>query len=480
MSNKYINNYIFVSVNTVASLILPIISFPYVSRVLGVESIGLVSFVTSYGYYFMHFASFGINSYAIREVSRLRDNFERLNIVTKEIYSLNVLFSFLSGFFYLTGVFVVPKFREHWFLFFIYSLTVFTNFLVLEWLFQAFDDFQFATIRGIIIRLASIIAVFIFVKDSSDYTLYMLILTISEMGSRFSNLYYARKKYVKLQFKKRFLNFRSHIKQLSILFVFRLVNGISANLDKLMIGFMLVYSDVGIYSVGIKFILLIVPLVENIGIVLFPKINISMGANTMEYKKILELNYNYILLLGIPMAIGLFLLLPKLIILFSGVDFLDSILVSRIMCIVIVLCPLGDLLGSKILLVYKKDTWLLVASIIVAMSNIILNFLFIPLWGVLGATIASVLSYVVAVIVRFILSRRLIKFSFFSLKLLKYSFFTIPFVILYIFCNELINSNTIYFLLFICIAISIYLFELFISRDKEFMLIFNKILKKGN
>lgn len=133
MSNKYINNYIFVSVNTVASLILPIISFPYVSRVLGVESIGLVSFVTSYGYYFMHFASFGINSYAIREVSRLRDNFERLNIVTKEIYSLNVLFSFLSGFFYLTGVFVVPKFREHWFLFFIYSLTVFTNCLVLEW-----------------------------------------------------------------------------------------------------------------------------------------------------------------------------------------------------------------------------------------------------------------------------------------------------------------------------------------------------------
>lgn len=480
MSNKYINNYILTTINTVASLILPIITFPYISRVIGAEYLGIINFATSYGYYFIHLASFGISSYAIREVSRVRDNHERLEKVSNEIYNLNIFFSILSGMLYIVGVFVIPKFRENAFIFYLYSLTIFTNFLNLEWLFQAFDDYKFSTIRSLCIRILSIIAVFIFVRERSDYHIYMLIITISDMGARFSNLYYAKKRYVKFVLRKKYLNFAEHIKSLFTLFIFRLINGISSNLDKIMIGFMLVYSEVGIYSAGIKFVLLVIPLIENIGIVLFPKINISANSSIEEYKRNVKFNYNIILMLSIPMAVGLFLVSPMVIKLFAGPEFIEAVTVSRIMSFIIILCPIGDLLGSKILLVYNKDSWLLICSSIVAVSNVVLNVVLIPLWGINGATLASLLSYAVAVFCRYCFTQKILKFNLFSLSFLKYTLCTIPFIVIYIVFSQQINNYFIWTLTFIFVAIIVYILELILLKDKEFSLVINRFIKKGD
>ena len=79
-------------------LVLPIITFPYISRVLGPDKIGIVNFVQSYGYYFMHIASFGITSYAVREIARVRDDKEKVNQLSNEIYNINILFSLLIFF----------------------------------------------------------------------------------------------------------------------------------------------------------------------------------------------------------------------------------------------------------------------------------------------------------------------------------------------------------------------------------------------
>ena len=141
----------------------------------------------------------------------------------------------------------------------------------------------------------------------------------------------------------------------------------------MMIGFMMIYASVGLYSTGVKFVLMLQPVVETIGVVLFPKINISANSSAEEYRKNLKLNYDLILLLGIPMAAGLFLVSGRLVPLFAGEEYMDSITVSRIMSFMIIAGPIADLLGSKIILVHKKDKWLLYCSIITAAANIILN-----------------------------------------------------------------------------------------------------------
>lgn len=475
MANLYIKNYILNILNIGLGLLFPIITFPYVSRVLGADYLGLINFVQSYGYYFMHFASFGVSSYAIRELSKVRSDFAKATLVANEIFNINLFFSIISGVIYLIGVIFVPKFRIEFFAFLIYSVTIFTNFLSLEWILQTYDDYRFSTIRNIIIRVCSLIAVFVFVKAADDFIVYMIISTISEVGARFSNIIYCKKQYFELCVKKKFLNFKEHIKGLSTLFVFRFVNGISANLDKLMIGFYLTYYDVGIYSAGIKFVLLVVPLIESVGIVLFPRISELVEKSPKQYMQLINMNYNIIIMCAIPMAVGLYLISDKLIVWFAGESYVQSIVVTKLMSIVICLCPIGDLLGSKILLVHRKDSDLLKCSILVAISNMVLNAVLIPLHGIEGATIATVTSYFVAIISRLYYSRKIVEFSILNFNVLKYVLFTIPFAVIYHLLEEKIYNDTIYMFIFIFICMLIYVLEIIITKDDTGYLILKKI-----
>lgn len=479
MPSKYIKNYILSVTNNVIGLIIPIITFPYISRTLGPDRIGVINFVKSYAYYFMHIASFGIMSYAVREISRVREDKEKVEKIGNEIFNINFLFSFASGFLYLIIAFIVTKFRENFLLYLLFSSTIFTNFLILDWLFQAYDDYAFTTLRSIVIRVLSLISIFIFIRQESDYTIYMIIISIAEMGNRFSSLYYAKKKFIKLKLSPVFLNFKDHIKSLFTLFSYRIVNGISSNLDKLMLGFFIAYTDVGIYSTGVKFILLVIPAIETVGVVLFPKITISAKDNNEKYLENLNLNYKIILLLGIPMSIGMFLVSPELMLLFAGKQFTGSIIVSRIMSIIILLCPIGDLLGSKTLLIHNKERWLLISSTIVAISNIVFNFIGIPLFGIVGACVASALCYLIAVVCRYIFTKKIIKFTLFIPELLLYILYTIPFVILYILLKQYIEASVLVLFAFIIACVLIYFLELIIFKDKTAKLILSKFLMRN-
>ena len=476
--NKYVKNFVLSASNTIMMLIFPIITFPYVCRILGTNNLGIINFAQSYGYYFIHIANFGIASYAIREVSKVRDDKAKVEVVANEIFNLNFLFSLVSTFLYFCGVFFFDRFRENFIVFSIYSVVILTNFLSLDWLLQSFDDYLFSTIRNVIIRLLSLVAVFLFIKKPDDYQIYMAILCVSEMGTKISALMYCRKSYARLKIKRRFLNFKLHFKPMFTLFTFRLVNGISSNLDKIMIGFVMIYSSVGVYSAGVKFILMVQPIVETVGIVLFPKINISANSSKEEYLKNLRINYDLILLMGIPMSIGMFLVSGRLIPLFSGDEFIDAIPVSRIMSAMILLGPIGDMLGSKTILVFKKDRWLLISSAITAISNIFFNLVCIPIWGINGAAIASIISVVASVVSRYFFTRKLIKIRLFTKNLLKYFIFCIPFIVLYYIFRNMIDNNSVVMFVFIAVCCLIYATELLISKDYLAKMVISKFIKK--
>ena len=460
------------------SLIFPLLTFPYVSRILGPTNLGIINFAQSYGYYFTHIASFGISSYAIREVSKVRDDKEKVDKLSNELFNLNLFFSVISTILYFCGVFLVEKYRENFTIFALYSIVIFTNFLSLEWLLQSYDDYFFSTIRNLVIRIISIVAVFVFIHRQEDYFLYMLISCIAEMGTKISTLIYCRDNYAGLKIRTGFLNFKEHFKPMFTLFSFRLVNGISSNLDKLMIGFIMLYSDVGVYSAGVKIILMIQPIVETVGIVLFPKINISSDSQ-YEYKRNLNINYNLILVMGIPMSVGLFLISPRIVLLASGEQYYGAISVSRIMSMIILFGPIADMLGSKTLLVYKKDKQFLLCSAIVAISNFVLNAILIPSFGINGAATASMVCCMITVLLRYYFSRKIIDLKFINLSFIKYILFTIPFMIVYwLFRVKIDNYNTWMFG-FVGLCILIYISELIISKDEHIGMLMDLVFNKG-
>ena len=136
------------------------------------------------------------------------------------------------------------------------------------------------------------------------------------------------------------------------------------------------------------------------------------------------------------------------------------------MSVIILLCPIGDLLGSKTLLIYNKDRWLLICSIIVAISNIVFNFIGIPLFGIIGACGASVLCYLIAVIARYIFTKRIIKFSLFIPELFIYTLYTFPFIIIYVIFKKYITGSIIILFAYIILCILLYFLELIIFKDK--------------
>ena len=475
--NKYFKNYLLYTINIVMMFLFPIVTFPYVSRVLGPSKLGVINFAQSYGYYFNHIASFGISSYAIREVSRVRDKKDIVERVACEIFNLNFFFSCASFLLYILGMIIVKNFRDNYIVFLLYSLVIFTNFLTLDWLLQSYDDYFFSTVRNFLIRLFALILVFVLVKKEDDYILYMLISCMSEMGTKISTLIHCRRRYVKLRLRIGFLNFRTHIKSMFTLFAFRLVNGISANLDKLMIGFMMLYTDVGVYSAGIKFVMMIWPVVETAGVVLFPKINISADRSQEEYKKLLKVNYNLILVIGIPMAVGMILVSNRLIPMFAGDNYRGAISISRIMSLLIVIGPIADLLGSKVLLVFNKDRWLLRSSALVAITNIILNTIMIPMFGINGAAMASVISYMVAVLSRLYYARKLVDINLINKELTKYLLCTLPFLLIYLLNRNLIDTSNFAMFAFVAICCVLYTLELIITKDQLVYVFREKVFK---
>lgn len=470
-NNIYFKNFILKTIDTVVALLVPIIVFPYVARVIGAEKLGIIDFAQSYGYYFIHIANFGLNSYALRELSKVRDNHDKAEKIGSELFSINVIFSLISGLVFIISSLFIPKFNGHFIIFAIYSLIIFTDFLQIDWVLQSFDDYLFSTIRSFILRLISTILIFALIKDSNDFYLYMIITTISEMGSRIININYVRIKYISLKFSLLKTNIKTHFIPLFNLFSFRLINGLWSKLDKLMIGFIMTYKDVSLYSTGIKFILIIAGIIEIVGTVLFPKINNLANNSVHKYKEVLELNYNLILLLGIPMCIGFFIVAPYVIYLFGGEEYLESIIVARLMSIVIILCPIGDLFGSKTLLVKNKDKQLLITSVVVSLTNIVLNSVLIRPYGINGAAVASVVSYLVAIIMRIYFSNKFIKIPILNKNVIKYCLFCIPFILIYMPIKKIINDNIYIVFIYIFVCTIIYLLELVLTNDFSIKLV---------
>ena len=459
-------------------LVFPIITFPYISRVLGPSNLGCIYFAQSYGYYFVNIANFGITSYAVREVSRVRHDKEKVEKISNEIFNINFFFSIISTLLYFGGVLLVPNFRENALIFAIYSVVILTDFLSLDWLLQSYDDYLFSTVRNLIIRSIAVFCVYFFIRRPEDFVIYMIIISLTEVGIRLPTIFYAKRKYTILKIRDRFMNFKEHIRSMFTLFSFRLVRGIFTDMDKIMIGFMMIYESVGLYTTGVKFVVMIQPVVETVGVVLFPKINISANTSEEEYKRNLKLNYDIILLMGIPMAVGLFLVSGCLIPLFAGENYTASVTVSRVMSLMILIGPIGDLLGSKVLLIYKKDKWLLYSSIFTAGVSVLLNFIFIPVWGINGAAFASVMGVAASVVSRYVLGRKLIKFNLFTKSLLKYSLFVLPFVLLYVLFREQIDNSVIWMFSFVAVCIVLYVAELLISKDEIARLMIEKTFKR--
>ena len=171
-------NVLYSSILTAANYIFPLITYPYVSRVLGVDNIGLCNFVDGIINYFLLFATMGIGIIGIREISSSKNDHSKLNKTFSSLFLLNTISTSIVLAFLIASIFVVPQLNEHKDLMFIGVLKLVFNYLLIEWFYKGLEDFKYITNRTIVVKCMYVVAVFLFVRNKDDYAVYYFIMTM--------------------------------------------------------------------------------------------------------------------------------------------------------------------------------------------------------------------------------------------------------------------------------------------------------------
>ena len=398
MSKSLKLNAFFNVVRNVLRLIFPLITFPYVSRVLMPEGIGKVNFANSIVMYFYTIASLGIGSYGIREAAKIRNDRLSLAKFTKEMLSINMVSTLVSYILLAASLVFVKKFESYRILIIVNSSSIILNTIGFEWLYSALEEYGYITLRSIIFQIISLALTFILVRNSDDVVNYALVSVISNVGSNVCNLIHARR-YLDLKTKVK-LEIKKHLKPIFLLFFSSIAITVFSILDTSMVGFIKDDVEVGYYTSASKIIRMIRDLFPAISTVMFARVSYYVG--TKETQKIKEVTgqiFNLFYALSIPICMGFILLMKPILLLMCGSEFLPAVAVGQVLAPLVILSSISGYLSGAILISFGREKIYMYVEVGAALLDIVLNFVFIPKYGALGAGIATLITELVMFIV---------------------------------------------------------------------------------
>lgn len=378
-------------IKTCCSIIFPVITFPYISRILLPDNVGKVNFAQSFVNYFILIAGLGLSTYAIRECSAARKNKEELRKISSQLYSINIITTVISYVFLFIILLFMNKIDYKNLILIESTIIIFTT-LGADWLNSAMEDFKYITIRSVVFQIIALILMFIFVKKPEDYYVYAFISAFSTIGPNICNIWY-RKKYCKVQFTWQ-IEWKKHIAPIMSLFVMMLSQTIFNNVDITMLGYLKDDYQVGIYSVAYKVVRIISQVVQSLSYVVIPRLSFYFANEDYENaNKLLRKILSFNIVLGLPIVVGVVMLAKDITLIVGGNSFIEATSIIRILILMFMFSLAGgSFLGSAILIPNKKEKQYMIICIITAILNIILNAILIPKFAANGAAIASAMN----------------------------------------------------------------------------------------
>lgn len=399
-------NFMYNIIRTTMSLLFPVITFSYASRILGKSGIGKVNFATAIVSYFILFASLGISNYGIREGARVRDNKEKFSKLVHELFLINLITTGITyGMFFLMIIFV-PAVEGYEKILVISGLSIGLTSLGVEWLYTAVEDYEYITIRQIIVQILAIVMLLVLVRESEDYLQYAFILVFATCGANIFNLIHA-KKYISLKIYHKY-ELKKHLRPIFVLFAYTISVNLYNNLDSIMLGVQIGDIEVGIYSAAVKMNRMVVTMLSSLGMVLVPRLSYYLENNeNSQFEALIKKSLHFVLMFSIPAAVGINVLSKEVITIFSGNGFGESALTLKVLSPIIIIIPITTLVNSQILIPNKKENKVVITTLVGVVVNVILNYLLIPYYGANGAGIASVIAEFMVMCTALILVRKI-------------------------------------------------------------------------
>ena len=396
-------NTVYNAIKTISSIIFPLITFPYISRILLPENVGKINFGASIVSYFNLIATLGITTYAIRECSRTRDDKGKLSNTASQIYSINIITTLLAYVALTFTLFFSTKLENYRLLIVIQSLSIVATTLGADWLNSAMEDFRFITLRTVAFQFISLVLMFAFVHKPEDYIKYAVISLVSSAGASIVNIWY-RQKYCSVSMIwdiRKGIEWKRHMMPILFLFVMILAQTVFTSVDSTMLGLMHGDRAVGIYSAASKMSNIITQFVASLLWVIMPRMSYYYEKGDYnQINNLLRKVLGFNVFLGLPCATGTIMLSDEIVRIVAGADYNDSSIVLKILMVGFIFNLFGgSFLGNAILLPSKKEKTFMIVCCIVAVVNVITNYIFIPQYGPIAAAGTTALcSFVMFVI----------------------------------------------------------------------------------
>lgn len=443
-NNSVKRNYALSLINTILGVAFPLITFPYITRVIAPEDIGQVQFFTTIIDYIILFTSLGIPLYAVREIAKIRDSSEKRNQLTVDLLALHLICTVIGYSFVFLLCFILPQIQENVPLFLLLSFGIILNTIGVQWYFQAIEDFEYITIRSFIVKIVCLALLFTFVRTKEDLLNYGLVQLLGTGGNYLFNFFRLKKyigrwgKYIKQ------ICLLKHLKPSLRVFLLNISVGIYTQISFLLLGFLVGNEAVGFYSMPFRITSVSLSIITALGSVLLPRFSNYVGCNKEEeFKTLGNKSISFILAIALPMSAGLLILARPITLLVCGELYIPSISVLRILSPIILIIGISQIYGKYMLYSLGKELLLVKCTFVGLLIFIAVGIPAIHFYSERGASIATICAEMGVTLCMVFTGSKYLKCSLFRKENLSYVISTIImsiFVIISLFIDSPVIS----------------------------------------
>ena len=375
---------------------LPLVSMPYVARVLGAEGIGVYSYTYSVAQYFLLFGMLGVENYGNRAIARVRDSREECNRTFSSVFSLQFYVASFSLILYLLYSLILSRNTEFAL---IQMLYVLSGLFDINWVFWGVEDFRITVTKKIFLKICTVICIFAFVHSKNDLWLYLLILSLGYFVAQ-SSMWLFSKKYVSFHFcgvKEAFAHFGGVL----VLFIPIIATSIYRMMDKIMIGIFCDMPQVGYYENSEKLVNVCLCVISSFGAVMMPRMsNVLARGLYREYRDLFTRSMEIAICIGAAIAFGIGAIAKSFIPVFYGEGYEKCIIITELLSITVIFITWACIIRTLYLIPQEKNRIYISSVLAGAIINLVINLLLIPSYGAVGAAIGTVIAEISVAVVQ--------------------------------------------------------------------------------
>ncbi len=378
-------NFLYQMFYEILAIVLPLITSPYIARVIGATGVGTYSYSYSIAYYFVLFSMLGLKNYGNRAIARVRDEQQELNETFSNLFTLHMVISVICTCAYIGYIFLIDE-KLYAVIQLFYVISALFD---ISWFYFGIEKFRITVTRSSIIRIATVVSVFLFIHTADDVWIYCLIMALGNLASQLA-LWIPLRKHVKFV-RPEWMVMKVHMKPMLILFIPAVAVSLYKYMDKIMLGWISSTAQLGFYENAEKVSNIPITIISSFGTVMLPRMsNMAAKGKKKESERYTAISMQLVMCLALAFAFGLAAIGIVFAPVFWGEEFALSGTLIMGLSITIPFVSFANVIRTQYLIPTQKDRQYVASVICGAVVNLVINLILISRLGAVGAMIGTI------------------------------------------------------------------------------------------